>query len=71
MRELRTKAGLAVEPEDADATAGTRRRAAREQRQVVPQSAVARNLANPFLAPDFSAALRPRGHGHGCSPTGS
>ena len=26
------------------------------QRQVVPQSVVSRQLANPFLAPDFSAA---------------
>src|SRR5205085_6406082 len=26
------------------------------ERQVVPQSVVSRQLANPFLAPDFSAA---------------
>ncbi len=29
------------------------------ERQVVPQSVVARRLANPFLAPDFSGAARP------------
>jgi hypothetical protein len=58
MRELRLKAGLAVEPE-APAPAPDPV-PAREQRQVVPQSAVSRNLANPFLAPDFSAAPAPR-----------
>jgi hypothetical protein len=58
MRELRLKAGLAVEPE---APAPPPDPApAREQRQVVPQSAVSRSLANPFLAPDFSAAPTPR-----------
>jgi SNF2 family DNA or RNA helicase len=30
------------------------------ERQVVPQSAVQRSLANPFLAPDFSAAPPPK-----------
>ena len=29
------------------------------ERRVVPQSVVSRQLANPFLAPDFSAAQRP------------
>jgi len=29
------------------------------ERQVVPQSVISRQLANPFLAPDFSAAPRP------------
>ena len=34
------------------------------ERRVVPQSVAARQLANPFLAPDFSAAAKskPRGH---------
>jgi len=60
MRALRIKAGLAVEPEaPAPATAPDPARA-REQRQVVPQSAVSRNLANPFLAPEYSAAPTPR-----------
>ncbi|WP_304050154.1 DEAD/DEAH box helicase [Jatrophihabitans endophyticus] len=29
------------------------------ERQVVPQSVISRQLSNPFLAPDFSAAARP------------
>ena len=39
-----------------------RPRPPRTERRVVPQSVVARQLANPFLAPDFSAAAprRPR-----------
>jgi superfamily II DNA or RNA helicase len=60
-RELQRKAGLEVEAEPVvapqpDITPAT------EQRRVVPQSAVARSLANPFLAPDYSAApaARPR-----------
>jgi hypothetical protein len=54
LRELRAKAGLDVgtepEPTPQPETTATR------ERQVVPQSAIARNLVNPFLAPDFSAA---------------
>ena len=60
-RELQAKAGVVVDVEpivadEADTPS------AREQRQVVPQSAIARSLANPFLAPDFSSApaRRPR-----------
>ncbi len=59
MRELRTKAGMpqpeapAAEPEETDAPP------AREERQVVPQSVISRQLANPFLAPDFSAVPAP------------
>src|SRR4051812_13562926 len=55
LRELRVKSGLDVgtevvaEPQPETTTT-------RDQRQVVPQSAIARNLVNPFLAPDFSAA---------------
>ena len=33
----------------------------RPERQVVPQSVVSRQLANPFLAPDFAAAASERG----------
>src|SRR4051812_17817157 len=54
-RELRLKAGLAVEAEPA-VTAQPGSTPARDQRQVLPQSAVARNLANPFLVPDYAAA---------------
>jgi SNF2 family DNA or RNA helicase len=59
VRELRVKAGLPVGPEPVDPPAPGDATAGREQRQVVPQSAVARSLANPFLAPDFSAAPAP------------
>ncbi len=53
-RRMLEEAGLDVPPEEPAAarpapTAAT-------QRQVVPQSVVSRQLANPFLAPDFSAA---------------
>ena len=33
---------------------------ARAERRVVPQSVISRQLANPFLAPDFSAPPPPR-----------
>ena len=53
-------------PEAADR--GARPRGA----QVVPQSVISRQLANPFLAPDYSAAAAaPPRRRSGCSPTGS
>jgi superfamily II DNA or RNA helicase len=60
-RELRIKAGLGVEAEPV-VTSQPETTPARDQRQVVPQSAIARGLASPFLVPDYSAApeLRPR-----------
>ena len=69
MRVMRAKAGVvveaeAVEPEIVPPSVSDR------ERQVIPQSAVARTLANPFLAPDFSAAA-PTDRGRGCSSTGS
>ena len=60
VRELRIKAGLAVEPEAPESPPPSDPAGARAQRQVVPQSAVSRSLANPFLAPDYSAAPTPR-----------
>ncbi len=61
-REMQQAAGLEVAPE-AEPTlpvlsdsAG----AAPTERRVVPQSVTARQLANPFLAPDFSAAQKPK-----------
>jgi hypothetical protein len=60
VRELRLKAGQAVEPAVAAAPPPTEPGPAREQRQVVPQSAISRSLANPFLAPDYSVAPPPR-----------
>jgi superfamily II DNA or RNA helicase len=55
MRELRTKAGLAVEAEPV-VTEQPEAAPVRDQPQIVPKSAIARSLANPFLAPDYSAA---------------
>ncbi len=53
-REMQSAAGLEVaaeEPEPVDEAM-----LAAAERQVVPQSVVARQLSNPFLTPDFSAA---------------
>ncbi len=53
-REMLRAAGVdaPVEAPPAEPTAGS----APVERRVVPQSVVSRQLANPFLAPDFSAA---------------
>ena len=63
-REMLTAAGVEVAPEEVTVPEPTSASAATERR-VVPQSVVSRQLANPFLAPDFSAAeqtrVRPRG----------
>ncbi len=63
-REMLTAAGVEVAPEEVTVPEPTSASAATERR-VVPQSVVSRQLANPFLAPDFSAAeqtrARPRG----------
>jgi superfamily II DNA or RNA helicase len=56
VRELRVKAGLPVEAEAEESAPAPEPETGREQSQVVPRSAVARSLANPFLAPDYSAA---------------
>ena len=65
LRELRLAAGLeAPEPEPSPEPAATVAPSARPERQVVPRSVISRQLANPFLEPDFSApvpsAPRPR-----------
>ncbi len=53
-REMLTSAGIEPSP---DETAPTQPAAsAGSERRVVPRSVVSRQLANPFLAPDFSAA---------------
>ncbi len=57
MREMNASAGLEVapEPEPEIDEAVTR-----IERRVVPQSVISRQLANPFMAPDFSAPPAPR-----------
>jgi hypothetical protein len=61
-REMRKAAGLEEKPEEEqpDPVAPVERSAASPaaERRVVPQSVVARQLANPFLAPDFSSVER-------------
>jgi hypothetical protein len=65
LRELRLAAGMDVlEQQPVQQPAGPAVPAARTERQVVPRSVISRQLANPFLEPDFSAPLpaahRPR-----------
>jgi hypothetical protein len=59
MREMQRAGGLepAPEPVAAEPTPASTTTAARAERQVVPQSVVSRQLANPFLEPDFSAPV--------------
>jgi SNF2-related domain/Helicase conserved C-terminal domain len=59
-REMQVAGGLEPDPEveRPRATATF----ARSERQVLPQSVVAAQLANPFLAPDFSGAEQRSGH---------
>ncbi|MGY2066025.1 DEAD/DEAH box helicase [Blastococcus sp. SYSU DS0619] len=63
-RELLKDAGIEPAPEEAPAPEPVADTPAVPERRVVPQSVVSRQLANPFLAPDFSAApqrpVRPR-----------
>jgi hypothetical protein len=58
LRELRAATGLEVDP--TTTVAEPEVASARPERQVKPQSVVSRQLANPFLAPDFSAVPPPR-----------
>jgi SNF2-related domain/Helicase conserved C-terminal domain len=62
-REMVRELGLEPEPEEV-APAETPAAPAEAESRVVPQSVISRQLANPFLAPDFSAvpqrAPRPR-----------
>ncbi|MCY7394945.1 MAG: DEAD/DEAH box helicase [Nocardioides sp.] len=54
-REMLSAAGAELPPEDAE-PAPQDPAAANYERRVVPQSVIARQLANPFLVPDFSNA---------------
>ncbi|MCU1678140.1 MAG: helicase domain protein [Frankiales bacterium] len=63
LRELRLAAGLESPPEPPAAPARADSASGREDRRVIPQSVISRQLTNPFLQPDFSAAApepRPR-----------
>ena len=57
-RELQEAAGLESTPEETPPAEPPAAPAA-DERRVVPQSVISRQLANPFLAPDFSAAATP------------
>ena len=59
-REMQLAAGLEPAPEPDPATGADV--SARAERRVVPPSVAAAQLANPFMAPDFSA-VRPRTQG--------
>ena len=67
-REMQRAAGLEPPPEEV--TAEPEAPAAPTERRVVPQSVVSRQLANPFLAPDFSPP-RPASRARGAWPAGS
>jgi hypothetical protein len=60
LRELRLAAGVEAPPEVVDtATSAAPTASPKAERQVVPQSVISRQLANPFLEPDFSAPPPP------------
>ena len=63
-REMARDLGIELAPEETAPPAETTTAPPAPERQVVPQSVISRQLANPFLAPDFSAApqraARPR-----------
>ncbi len=58
-REMLEAAGVEAEPE-APEPEESAEAAVTTERRVVPQSVIARQLANPFLTPDFSAAQQRR-----------
>jgi hypothetical protein len=60
-REMERTLGIEAAPEDT-APAETTTAPARTESRVVPQSVISRQLANPFLAPDFSTAQQPAIH---------
>jgi SNF2-related domain/Helicase conserved C-terminal domain len=57
-REMMRDLGIEPAPEEI-APAQTATASPGSERRVVPQSVISRQLANPFLAPDFSAVPRP------------
>ena len=59
IREIKTAGGIEVAPEEV-APAKTVESSDSVQRRVVPQSVLSRQLAHPFMVPDFTAAPRRR-----------
>src|SRR4051812_35459685 len=59
MEELRAAAGMEAPEKPAEAEAQAQQTFA--ERRVVPKQVIARQLANPFLAPDFSGPVPARG----------
>ncbi|MGZ6793080.1 MAG: DEAD/DEAH box helicase, partial [Mycobacteriales bacterium] len=60
MADLRLSAGIEAPPEPEEpvaAAAATTAATARTERRVVPQSVISRQLANPFLEPDYDAVV--------------
>jgi superfamily II DNA or RNA helicase len=57
-RDMRRAAGVERTPDEVTPTESSAASASTERR-VVPQSVVSRQLANPFLAPDFESARHP------------
>jgi len=55
-RDMLRAVGIEPAPEQAAPTESAAAVSASTERRVVPQSVVSRQLANPFLAPDFSSA---------------
>jgi hypothetical protein len=55
-REMARDLGIELAPEEIAPPTETTTAPPGPERQVVPQSVISRQLANPFLAPDFSAA---------------
>jgi SNF2 family DNA or RNA helicase len=61
LREMRLAAGMEPPPEtETRPSSSPFSRADRPDRQVVPQSVIARQLSNPFLEPDYDAPPPPR-----------
>ena len=66
-REMLRDFGIELAPEEI-APADTAAASAGSERRVVPQPVISRQLANPFLAPDFSAVPQSTSRPHRCRP---
>ena len=57
-RDMLMASGIALSPEELIIAKDPQPVAAVSERQVIPQSVIARQLSNPFLAPDFSQPVK-------------